>query len=100
MDLGDNIEMKLAVYWHVLQTGKEGKKGNKRIRIYVKVAALINIDARVTNENVIIWRKTKNLFSNYMRRKVIQKEILVRQLKMQGTCRWRTGDFKEIFKNY
>lgn len=70
-DFGDNVEMKLAAYWHVLQTGKEGTKGNKRIRKYARVAAVITIDARATNEKGRIQRKMKNLLLSYMRRKVI-----------------------------
>lgn len=63
--------MKLAAYWHVLQTGKEGTKGNKRIRKYARVAALININELGTNEKGSIQRKMKNLVLSYMRRKVI-----------------------------
>lgn len=51
--------MKLAAYSHVLQTGKERTTGNKRIRKYTRVAALINIDARGTNEKGRIQRKMK-----------------------------------------
>lgn len=70
MVFGENVEMKLAACWHVLQTGKEGIKGNERIRKYARVAALINIDARGTNEKGRIQGKM-NLFLSYMRRKVI-----------------------------
>lgn len=50
MDFGDNAGMKLAAYWQVLQTDKERTRGNKRIRKHSRVAALINIDVRGTNE--------------------------------------------------
>lgn len=66
MDFGDNVKMKLVC--------AAGGSKRKRSRKHAETAGLISIDARGIDDEVRIYRKMKNLFLSYMRRKVIYRD--------------------------